>query len=201
MKIAAIIAVAFLASQVYAQDSSNPASLFDAISKNQSIDQRQKVLEKLNLELLARKQFDSGPKYISIAGFALASPGADHRRITRGQMIIAPFTGCTPPANTSMEKHEEWTALVSGYALRWNLLMRHFESEQNEKFKPVVSFAEVEEFYRIEHRTFDSLALESKLMMQYTLGQLVEERTKRIELEERLEENGIFEFPQKTKDK
>ena len=138
MKIAVIIAVAFLASQVYAQDSSNPASLFDAISKNQSIDQRQKVLEKLNLESLARKQFDSGPKYISIAGFASASPGTDHPRITRGQMIIAPFTGCTPPANTSMEKHEKWTALVSGYALRWNLLMRHFESEQNEKFLSLI---------------------------------------------------------------
>ena len=201
MKIAAIIVAAFLGSHVYAQDSSNPDTLFDAISENQSIGQRQKILEKLNLESLARKQFDSGPKFISIAGYALVSPGADHRRVTRDQMIIAPFTGCTPPANTSMEKHEKWTALVSGYALRWNLLMRHFESEQNEKFKPMVSFTEIEEFYRIEHRIFDSLALESKLMMQYTIGQLVEERAKRIELEERLEENGIFEFPQKTNGK
>ena len=65
----------------------------------------------------------------------------------------------------------------------------------------MVSFTEIEEFYRIEHRIFDSLALESKLMMQYTIGQLVEERAKRIELEERLEENGIFEFPQKTNGK
>ena len=202
MKIAAIIVVAFLGSHVYAQDSSNPDTLFDAISENQSIGQRQKILEKLNLESLARKQFDSGPKFISIAGYALVSPGADHRRVTRDQMIIAPFTGCTPPANTSMEKHVEWTALVSEYALRWNLLMRHFESEQNEKFKPVVSFTEIQTYYRIEDRVFRSLALESKLMMQYTIAQLISEQTRRTELEELLDENGILEpFPQQSKGK
>ena len=101
-----------------------------------------------------------------------------------------------------MEKHVEWTALVSEYALRWNLLMRHFESEQNEKFKPVVSFTEIQTYYRIEDRVFRSLALESKLMMQYTIAQLISEQTRRTELEELLDENGILEpFPQQSKGK
>ena len=201
MKIATIVVLAFLSSGLYAQDSSHPVGVFDAISANQSIDQRQKILEKLDLETLARKQFETGPKFISIAGYALVSPGADHRRVARDQIIVAPLTGCTPPADTSMEKHEAWTALVSDYALRWNLLMRHFESEQNVKFRPDVSFAEIQTYYRIEDRVFKSLSLESKLMMQYTIAQLISERTKRVELEERLEENGILEFPQQTKDK
>ena len=202
MKILAIVVIAILSFQVYAQNSSPPAGIFDAISANQTVDERQKILEKLDLESLARKQFENGPEYITIAGFALMPPGADHRRVTRDQMTIARLTGCTPPPNTSMEKHVEWTALVSEYALRWNLLMRHFESEQNEKFKPVVSFTEIQTYYRIEDRVFRSLALESKLMMQYTIAQLISEQTRRTELEELLDENGILEpFPQQSKGK
>ena len=170
--------------------------MFDAISAKQSIEQRQEVLEKLDLEALARKQFENGPEFISIAGFALVSPGADHRRVTHDQMIIAPLTGCTPPAGASMEQHIEWTSLASEYALRWNLLMRHFESEQNPKYKSDVSFAEIQSYYRIQDGVFKSLSLESKLLTQYTITQLILARNRTTELTEKLEEyDPFFDIP------
>ena len=90
----------------------------------------------------------------------------------------------------------EWTSLASEYALRWNLLMRHFESEQNPKYKSDVSFAEIQSYYRIQDGVFKSLSLESKLLTQYTITQLILARNRTTELTEKLEEyDPFFDIP------
>jgi hypothetical protein len=191
-----VVVLAIIGSQCHAQEQTPATGAFDAISKNQTIEQRKKILDEHNLEHLVRQQYKNGAKYLSIAGFALVCPGADHRRINRDQMIIAPMTGCTT------EEPEEWREIASSYALRWNLLMRHFEAEQNPKYKSVVSFAEIQSYYRIHDTAFKSLSLESKLLMQYTITQLILAKNRTIELEMKLEEyDPFFDIPDGFKNK
>ena len=182
----AIFSLALLASRCQAQEPVKLAEVLGQISANQTIEERKKLLEEHDLEPIARQQFKAGAKYVSIAGFALVCPGAEHRRVNGNEMIVAPLTGCTTG------EPEEWTQLVSEYALRWNLLMRHYESEKNNKFQSSVSFAQIQSYYRIKDEVFKSLSLESKLLMQYTIEQLIAVKLENSEIEDRLLEQGII---------
>ncbi len=186
--------LALLTSTCQGQQPATTTHIFDAISAQQTNQNRCELLEKHDLEKLVKQQFEQGPKYIAIAGISgLECPGADHRRVPKGEMIVAPLTGCTPAETMSMEQHQEWTAIAASFALRWNLLMQHFEMSSSSESKPEISLADVQAAYRIQDDVYNNLSLESKLLMRYSILRIHELRNRASELQELLDANGIFE--------
>ena len=187
------VVLMFLVSSSRAQETAPAIGLFDTISIKQTNQERLAILEKLDLESLVRQRLETGPQYVAIAGISLAFPGVDGQLARRGKMDVAPLTGCLIPATMTKEQFDEWIGIATSYALRWNLLMRHFEAKLNPNLKPAISLAEIQSYYRIEDEVFKLMSLESKLMMQHTMSRFVSMRNRVIDLEELLEENDIFE--------
>ncbi len=177
----------------WAQESSPSDTLFRGISSDQTNEQRQKILDKIDVEVVARAQYKQGVKYIAVAGYAVTCPGVDRNHVSFDQKIIAPMTGCTPSGEMSLEQHGQWTSLVRNFALRYNLVMRHLAVEQNIKLKQPVSLDETRAYFRIPEKVFEKISLESKLLMQHTIVDLINEKHQRIELEDKLAEHGIWE--------
>lgn len=198
--LASLLALVAFAGQVAAQEPEAALDVFHGISKEQTNQQRKEALGNLNLEAIVKRQLPHGPKYIAIAQYSLSCPGLENRNVPRSQMIVVPFIyGCTGDPTVPEAEYEEWLAIATEFALRWNLLMSYFES-QGKNDKPAVSLDDIKTVYRIKDDVFGKLSLESKLLMYHVLSELRKERIRNFELSNLLEENDIFEpFPSKKK--